>query len=134
MFHHPYAIAAFAWSSLVALTLQLDQGALIVALTSTGGPLLAVILAHQLARRTQKAIDEKLERQNETAALAAKAAQKAVADAEAAAVKVQATADETHLLVNSQRDALEQTITEQNARIATQDRRIESLELQLAQK
>lgn len=125
IFHHPLITLGVAWWALVAVTLQLDQGTLIVSLTSVIGPSLAVTLAYRLNKRSQRAIDEKLEKQNIAAALAAQAARAAVNDAEKAASESKSTADETHRLVNSQKDELER-------KLADRDKRIDRLEGLLA--
>lgn len=107
-------MVAAGWWALVAVTLQLDQGTLIVAVTSALSPSFAVLLAYRLTRRTETRLADKLEAQNAESALRDQAAREAIREQEQVnreavrvAAEAKATADLTHGLVNSQKDQLE---------------------------
>ncbi len=131
MFHHPLVTVVAAWWLLVAIVVQLSGSTMIVATTSIVGPSLAVFLAYRLTARTQRVIDAKLEAQNAESALREQAARRAVEEAQQTAGIAKVTADETHKLVNSQKDDLERQKSELEGALAARDSRIAALEARL---
>lgn len=149
MLHHPLIAGFVAWWAVVAVVVRLDQGSLTLALVSLASPSIAVYLAARLSRRAQRQIQAALDAQTAEAARVAavadaavreaqrsaegakvtadnvaKAARDAVKQAEDAAAGAKVTAEETHHLVNSQKDELEREL-------GIRDRRIEILEEQI---
>lgn len=108
--HHPLIAVGVGWMLLVGLVLKLAGGEIVLACISAASPILAVWFA---ARLTKRALDA----QNVQAAALGAAARAAVKEAEAAATASKATADQTHNLVNSQKDDLERKLAERDARI-----------------
>ena len=108
------------------LVVRVDQGsvALLIALFGVASPSIAVYLSSRLSRRAQRQIQEAIDAQTLEASKVADAARVAVAEAQTAAAAAKVTADETHHMVNSQKDQLERELE-------IRDNRIEILEARL---